>query len=107
MIKLLIVSLLMITGVLIFVISVVGNYRCASILNRLQISGNSDTLGCTLMLGGLILAEESLTLTLKLSIMLLFMWFANPVAGHILAKTEITVNPDVIDDCEVIHHDDC
>lgn len=106
MIKFGFVSLLMITGVLIFVISAAGNFRFASILNRLQISGNSDTLGCSLMLAGLILAEESLSLTLKLSIMLIFMWFANPVAGHILAKTELTVSPEEMKDCEVIRFDD-
>lgn len=106
MIKFAIVSLLMITGLMIFVISMVGNFRFASIMNRLQISGNSDTLGCSLMLAGLIVAEEAPILTLKLAIMLFFMWFANPVASHILAKTEITVNPSVMDECEVIHLDD-
>ncbi len=107
MLKFIIVALLMITGVMIFVISVAGNFRFASILNRLQISGNSDTLGCSLMLAGLIIAEESLSLTLKLTIMLLFMWFANPVASHMLAKTEVTVNPEILDDCEVVLYDDC
>ncbi|MFI3250564.1 MAG: monovalent cation/H(+) antiporter subunit G [Eubacteriales bacterium] len=106
MIKFILVALLMTTGVLIFIISVAANFRFGSIMNRLQISGNSDTLGCSFILAGLIIAEDTLSLTLKLLIMLLFMWFANPVASHMLAKTEVTVNPNALKDCEVIDRDD-
>lgn len=105
MVKFLLVALLMLIGTSIFVISAAGNFRVANIMNRLQISGNSDTLGCSFMLAGLILADETPTLVLKLGIMLIFMWFANPVASHILAKTEVTVNPKVIEECEVVRFD--
>ncbi len=93
-------------GLLIFVLSAVGNYRFAFILNRMQVSSNADTLATSAVLAGLIVISGFSVLSGKLIIMMLFMWFANPVASHFLAKTETIVNEKITEECEVVYLDD-
>lgn len=93
-------------GVVVFIISAVGNYRFAYVLNRMQISANGDTLGVSCILAGLMIANGFNMITVKLLVMWVFLWFANPVAGHILAKTEIVVNEEVEEEVEMVYYDD-
>lgn len=97
---------LIILGTVVFIISAVGNFRFAFVLNRMQISTNADTLGVSSILAGLIVANGLDMITIKMIVMLSFLWFANPVAGHVLAKTEIIVNENITEECEVVYYDD-
>ncbi len=97
---------LILVGVVIFFISAIGNFRFAFVLNRMQISTNADTLAISAVLAGLICANGFDVLSMKMVAMLLFLWLVNPVAGHILAKTEAIVNKDIRDECEVVRYDD-
>ncbi len=105
MIRLIIAALLILSGVFIFLVSAIGNFRFAFILNRMQVSANADTLATSAVLAGLIVANGMDILSAKLIIMMLFMWFANPVASHFLAKTEAIVNENIAEECEVVHRD--
>lgn len=98
--------LLILIGVLIFIISAIGNFRFAFVLNRMQISTNADTLAVSSVLAGLIVANGFDMIGIKMIVMLLFLWFANPVAGHVLAKTETIVNEDILEECELVRYDD-
>lgn len=98
--------LLILMGLVVFVISAIGNFRFAFVLNRMQISANGDTLGVSCVLAGLIAANGFDMISLKLIVMWAFLWFANPVAGHILAKTEIIVNEEIDEEVEVVYYDD-
>lgn len=93
-------------GLFIFFVSAVGNFRFAFVLNRMQISANGDTLGVSSILAGLIIANGFDMISFKLIVMWAFLWFANPVAGHFLAKTETIVNDDILEECEVVRYDD-
>ncbi|MGL5149771.1 MAG: cation:proton antiporter [Clostridium sp.] len=106
MIKLILAGLFLIAGLIVLIISSVGNYRFSFILNRMQVSSISDTLGAMFIIVGLIILSGFNMTSLKLVLMILFMWFANPVASHFLAKTEVISNDDIINECEVVHHDD-
>lgn len=106
MIRLILCAVLLFCGVSVFVISAIGNFRCAFILNRMQISALADALATSCILGGLIVGSGFTATSLKLVIMMLFLWFANPVASHFLAKTEVGVNKDIEQECEVVHYDD-
>lgn len=98
--------LFILTGLTVFILSALGNFRVGFVLNRMQISANSDTLGVSSILTGLIIANGLNMITYKLLVMLVFLWFANPVAGHILAKTEIIVNDEIEEEVEVVYYDD-
>ncbi len=106
MIRFLIAALFILIGLTIFIVSAIGNFRFAFILNRMQVSSNADTLATSAVLAGLIVISGFSVLSGKLIIMMLFMWFANPVASHFLAKTETIVNEQILEECEVVHLDD-
>ncbi len=106
MIRLIISAVLMILGLVVFTTSIVGNFRFAYVLNRMQASSLSDTLGAMLIILSLIVASGLTLTSLKLVLMIAFLWFANPVAGHFLAKTEIISDEKIKEKCEVVHFDD-
>ncbi len=106
MIRFIIAAILILFGLGIFVVSAIGNFRFAFILNRMQVSANADTLATSAVLAGLIVADGFTILSGKLIIMMLFMWFANPVSSHFLAKTETIVSDTIKEECEVVYLDD-
>lgn len=105
MIRFILSAALILLGLFIFLTSAIGNFRFAFILNRMQVSANADTLATSAVLAGLIVANGLDVLSAKLVIMMLFMWFANPVSSHFLAKTETIVNDKITEECEVVHRD--
>ena len=105
MIKLIISTILIVLGLIVVITAAVGNYRFAYVLNRMQVGSSADTLGATLIIAGLIVYSGFSLISLKLVMMIVFLWVANPVASHFLAKTEIIENQNILDECEVVRHD--
>ena len=105
MIKLIISTILIVLGLIVVITAAVGNYRFAYVLNRMQVGSTADTLGAALVISGLIVYSGFSLISLKLVMMIVFLWVANPVASHFLAKTEIIENQDILDECEVVRHD--
>ncbi len=105
MIRFLFSAIFMISGLVIFTTSVVGNFRCGYILNRMQAASISDTFGAMLIIISLIIANGFDITSLKLLLVMLFLWFANPVASHFLARTEIISDEKITEKCEVVHND--
>ena len=105
MIKLIISTILIVLGLIVVITAAVGNYRFAYVLNRMQVGSTADTLGASLVISGLIVYSGFSLISLKLVMMIVFLWVANPVASHFLAKTEIIENQDILDECEVVRHD--
>lgn len=105
MIKFIFAGFFLIAGLVVLTISSIGNYRFSYVLNRMQVSSISDTLGAMFIIVGLIIANGFNMISLKLVLMALFLWFANPVASHFLAKTEVISNDDIRDECEIVHND--
>ncbi len=105
MIRFVLFTICMFLGMALFTASVVGNYRYGYVLNRMQAGSISDTLGAMLIIIALIIANGFDITALKLILVILFLWFANPVASHFLAKTEIISDEDIREKCEVVHND--
>lgn len=106
MIRFIISAISIILGLIVIATAMVGNYRFGYVLNRMQVSATADTLGAFLVILGLVVAEGFSVITLKLVIMIAFLWFANPVSSHFLARTEIIANEKITEECEVVHNDD-
>ena len=98
-------AVFMICG-LIVLTAAVSNFRFNYILNRMQASSISDTLGAFLIIMSIIIANGFDGVSLKLILVIAFLWFANPVASHFLAKTEIISDEDISKKCEVVNNDD-
>ena len=103
MIRFIIAAIFIIAGVIIIASAMVGNFRFGYVLNRMQVGATADTLGTMLVILGLIILSGINTISLKLVVMILFMWIANPVQSHFLARTEIISNEKITEECEVVN----
>ncbi|MCL1834616.1 MAG: monovalent cation/H(+) antiporter subunit G [Oscillospiraceae bacterium] len=98
-------ALLMAAGLFAFVTSVIGIYRFNYVLNRIHVAAKCDTMGIFLTLSSLMVMSGFNVTTLKLLLLIVLMWLVNPVSSHLIAHLEAETNPDVIEECEVIHFD--
>lgn len=105
MIRYIISALFIVMGIAVLATAMVGNFRFGYVLNRMQVGATSDTLGAALIILGLIVASGIGATTVKLVVMVAFLWFANPVSSHFLARTEIISNEKITKECEVVRHD--
>ena len=90
-----------ILGLLVFVIQLIGVYKFKYILNRMHAAGMGDTMGISLCLfGAMFLFGLSYT-TLKIALIVAFLWLASPVSSHLIARLEVTTNEQLEDYCKV------
>ncbi len=99
-------AILMLSGIFMLCVSLIGNFRYSFILNRMQVGALTDTIVAVLIIAGLIVGNGFNILTIKLMLVVLFLWFANPVSSHFLAKTEIIANDKIMEEVEVVYNDD-
>ena len=105
MIRLILSALFIFAGVNVIVTALVGNYRFSYVLNRMQVGATADTMGAILVLIGLAIKTGINMITVKLFILIVFFSVAGPVCSHFLARTEAIANEDILDECEVVRHD--
>lgn len=91
------------TGTVIICIALFGVFRFNYILNRMHIAAACDTLGIFLMLVGLIFLTGFTVMSLKLCLIIAFLWMANPVCSHLICKVEVMTNEKIDEECEVIN----
>ncbi len=73
-------------GAFFFTIGTVGYLRFPDVFCRLHATTKCDTLGIGLIILGLIIHSFPSLGAVKLIFMLIFIWFSNPTASHIIAK---------------------
>ncbi len=95
----------MILGFFMLGVSIFGNFKYSFVLNRMQVASISDTLGALFIIIALVIYTGFSILGIKLILVLTFMWFANPVASHFLAKSEIISDDKIQEKCEVVDND--
>ena len=90
-----------VTGLLVFVVQLVGVYKFKYILNRMHAAGMGDTMGISLcLIGTMFLYGWSFT-TLKVALIVAFLWLASPVSSHLIARLEVTTNENLEEYCNV------
>ena len=87
-------ALLLVCGLGIFLIEMIGVFRFKYVLNRMHAAAMGDTLGIGFSLVGLILLNGLNFTSLKLLLVIVFLWFASPVSSHLIARLEVTTNED-------------
>ena len=105
MIRFVISAVLMVLGIFVIFTAMVGNFRFGYVLNRMQVGATADTLGAFFIIAALVVASGLNVTSVKLVMMIAFLWFANPVSSHFLARTEIISNEKITQECEVVSHD--
>lgn len=85
---------LLAAGLVTFVIEIIGVFRFKYVLNRMHAAAMGDTLGIGLALFGLIVMNGFDFTSLKLFLVIVFLWFSSPVSSHLIARLEVTVNEE-------------
>lgn len=85
---------LLLTGVAVFLIEMIGVFRFRYVLNRMHAAATGDTLGIGICLLGLIVMNGLNFASLKLFLVIIFLWFSSPTSSHLIAKLEVTTNED-------------
>ena len=94
------ISLLLI-GIGIFCIQIFGVFKFKFVLNRMHAAAMGDTLGIGASLLGLMFLTGLNFTTLKMGLIIIFLWFASPVSSHLISRLEVTVNPHLERFCEL------
>lgn len=81
-------------GLGIFAIEMIGVFRFRYVLNRMHAAAMGDTLGIGFSLVGLMIISGWNFTTLKLFLVIVFLWFSSPVSSHLIARLEVNTNED-------------
>ena len=98
-------ALLMLTGLASLFTTTFGIFRFNYVLNRIHVAAKCDTAGMMLCLGSMMVMSGFNMTSLRLLLLILFVWIANPVAGHLISHLEVATNPRIDEEFEVIRND--
>ncbi len=95
--------LLILIGLFFAIVSVFGMFRFKFILNRMHTAAIMDTLSIMFILLGLIVISGLNFTSVKLGLIIVFLWLASPVSSHLISNLVATVAHDtVFSKCGVI-----
>lgn len=80
---------LLMAGSVFALIGGIGVLRLPDVFSRMHASGITDTMGAGLILAGLMVQAGFTMVTVKLILVLLFLWFTSPVSTHALARSAL------------------
>lgn len=100
-IRLVIGSLFVLAGIVIFFTELYGVFHFKYVLNRMHAAAMGDTLGISACLIGLMIFSGFNFTTLKMFLVIVFLWFASPVSSHVLSRLEAATNDNLAAHCEI------
>ena len=98
-------ALMMSLGLAALFTTTFGIFRFKYVLNRIHVAAKCDTAGMLLCLGSMIVMNGFNMISLRLLMLIVFVWIANPVSGHLIAYLEVATNPRIDEEFEVIRND--
>ena len=98
-------ALLLISGIIALFGTVLGVFRFKYVLNRIHFAAKCDTFGVLLIFLSLILMMGLSFASLKLLLVVVFIWITNPISSHLIAHLEVSTNPNITKECEVMPND--
>ena len=89
-------------GAAFLLVAGIGIHRLPDVYTRMHATGISDTLATGLIIVGLMLQSGFTLVTVKLAIVLLFLFFTSPTSSHAVSKAALSggVKPLLKDDLE-------
>lgn len=88
-------------GLSIFAVQLFGVFKFKYVLNRMHAAAMGDTLGIGVSLIGLMILSGFNFTTLKMGLVIVFLWCASPVSSHLIARLEVTTNEKLEESCEL------
>ena len=99
-VRLILGGALLLSGLIIFLIELYGVFHMKYVLNRMHAAAMGDTLGISFSLVGLMIFSGLNFTTLKMMLIVIFLWFASPVSSHLLARLELVTNENLDNHCQ-------
>ena len=93
MIRTVIAGALYALALFVFFTGVLGLFKFRYVLNRMHAAALGDTLGIMLVVAGTIVLRGLSLASLKLLLVLVFMFLTGPAATHLIAGGEVRSNP--------------
>lgn len=90
--RLIIGTIFLITGIIVFIIEILGIFRMKYVLDRLHAAAMGDTMGLFLVMTGLCFYSGFNFTTVKIVLAVILFWIASPVASHMTALLESYTN---------------
>lgn len=90
----------LLAGLAIFVVEIFGIFHMKYVLNRMHAAAMGDTLGISISLLGLMIFSGLNFTTLKMVLIVVFLWLASPVSSHLIARLEVSTNRNLGKFCE-------
>ena len=100
-IRFVLAAIFLISGLFVLAVATIGLFRLKGALNRLHAAAKCDTLGALLVLTSMAILTGFNFTSLKLLILIIFIWVTNPVSVFMIGRAEVLTNPDVENECEV------
>lgn len=92
---------LLLSGMGIFVLQLFGVFKFKYVLNRMHAAAMGDTLGIGVSLTGLILLSGFNVTSVKMALIIVFLWLASPVSSHLISRLEVVTNEQLAEHCEL------
>lgn len=92
---------LLLAGLGIFLLQVFGVFKFKYVLNRMHAAAMGDTLGIGISLIGLIILSGLNFTSLKMALIIVFLWLASPVSSHLISRLEVVTNEHLEANCEL------
>ena len=89
MIRTILAAIFLVFAVFIFFSEVLGFYKFTYVMNRMHAAALGDTLGIGCVLIAVAILTGELVPTLKLALVLVFMFLTGPVVTHLIAGAEV------------------
>lgn len=96
-----VIALLLAASLGMAVVSVAGVFKFKFILNRMHAAAIIDSFALLLAMIGVGVAYGFSFATLKVLLIVLLVWVASPVSGHLIARLEVTTDKHLSEECEV------
>lgn len=84
------------------VISVAGVFKFKFILNRMHAAAICDSFALLLAMVGIGVAYGISFATMKVILIVVLIWIASPVSGHLISRLEVTTDKHISEECEVL-----
>lgn len=91
-VRLFVGAVFLLIGMFVFLVEMIGVYKFKYVLNRMHAAAMGDTLGLGSCFVGLMIFNGFSFTTLKLFLVIVFLWFTSPVSSHLIARLEVTTD---------------
>lgn len=88
-------AVLTLGGLAALVSGVAGVFRFKYSLSRIHAAALFDTVGILLMLLGVMVAFGFTNATLKMLVVIGFLWLTSPVSSHLIGRLEVTIDDEL------------